>query len=327
MSRYVKPWTSSPRQIAAALCAGAFVFAWCANLQAQPHWPLTWRAPANCPQRDEVLIAVRDIVGAKIFETSSLLADGEIHETSDRFRLTLRITKGDAQEQRTVHAKDCHDLLGASAIVLGVHLKRVAATRTAASTEAERAEKPATSDAPANLSPPRKVRRFWMTLPQAGIVVGSLPKPARTTGISVGWSRDEWRMWVSGRYQLPQTIAASAVPGVAAVVDKYTAEAGVSHSWRIRTLDVAPGIITGVDYLAARSRGEDVTAAHAQQAFAFLGGGMVLRWLVSDWLSVAAGVVGEVPLSRPSLRVQSLGEIAQISPVHLRASLGLEWNF
>jgi hypothetical protein len=306
-------------------------------------------------------MAVRDIVGPQIFETSALLADGVIRETSGKYQLTLRMTKDGAQQEREVDAVACHDLLGASAIVLGLHLKRIAAEENPPASRAASAEssnaavtagsardgqraapprkgvaiEPATEppSKPTTLEPaltrtfaPRN-RPFWLALPQAGIVVGSLPEPAWTGGVSVGWSRDKWRMWVSGRYQLPQKIVAVAVPSVAAVVDKYTAEVGVSHSWRSRHFDAAPGLFAGVDYLVARSAGENVTAASPHQTFAFVGGGMVLRWLARDWMSVALGAVGELPLSRPSLQVQSLGEIDQISPVHLRVSLGLEWNF
>jgi hypothetical protein len=71
-------------------------------------------------------------------------------------------------------------------------------------------------------------------------------------------------MWVSGRDQLPQTIAAPRVAHVAVVVDKYTEEVGVSHSWRSEYIDVAPGLLAGVDYRVARSAGANLTAARAE---------------------------------------------------------------
>lgn len=324
---------------------------------AQPHWTLTWDAPKDCPQRDEVLVAVRDIVGQQLFDASAIEADGTIREMSGKFRLELRVNRDGVLQQRTVDAKACQDLLGASAVVLGLQLKQKAArdnsTAPLGSAEPGRVDaangaitneslapakgdpakypsaktpsEPTASTSHEEQSPAPRTRSFWLGLPQVGIVVGSLPEPAWTGGASLGWSPDRWRMWVSGRYQLPQTI--DVVDGVAAVVDKYTVEAGVSHGWRTQVFDVSPGLFAGVDYLVARSSGENVTATRAHRPLVFLGGSLTLRWLASDFLSVALGAAGEVPLSRPSLRVQSLGEIAQISAVHLRASLGLEWNF
>lgn len=356
--RYVKTWTSSLRHPRAALCIGACTLAWGATAVAQPHWTLTWDAPEDCPQRDEVLVAVRDIVGQQIFEASAIEADGKIREVSGKFRLELRVIRDGVSQQRTVDAKACQDLLGASAVVLGLQLKQNAArddstapvgdsgqpdrldaangsviTESQAPTKREPPKGPTAktssestpSASRVEQSPASHSRSLWLGLPQAGVVVGSLPEPAWTGGVALGWVPDRWRMWVSGRYQLPQTI--DAADGVAAVVDKYTVEVGVSHGWRAQAFDVAPGLFAGVDYLVARSSGENVTATRAYQPFVFLGGNLTLRWLASDVLSLALGAAGEVPLSRPSLRVQSLGEIAQISAVHLRASLGLEWNF
>lgn len=327
-------------------------------MRAEPHWTLTWTAPSACPQREEVLLAVRDIVGAQIFETSTLVADGEIRETSGKFRLVLRVTKDGGEQERAVDAKMCEDLLGAAAIVLGLHMKRIAAEDDAQAAPAPGTDAPTPATGEPSASPgaegvenaavkpslettrepdnsvpllpsaaASRTRSFWLGLPAAGLVIGSLPEPEWTLGASVGWRRERWRLWVSGRYQLPQTIASRAVDEVAAVVDKYTVEVGVSHGWGGRFFDAAPGVFAGLDYLVARSQGENVTAARAQQPVAFLGAGMALRWLASDWLSVALGVAGEIPLSPPALRVQSLGEIEKIRPVHLRVSLGLEWNF
>lgn len=349
---------------------GALAASWCgswtvlngAPAHAQSRWDVTWDAPEGCPQREQVLAAVYDIVGEQIYRSTSLQARGDIRETGDKYRLTLRIDKDGGEQTRTLDAKACKDLLGASAVVLGLHLQRVAAEVPAEPTPTEDAggdggEAPSEPDAQGAASsqpdgatappvepqtqtdttPPEsaddtrssepRTRYLWLALPRAALVIGSLPKPAATAGLAVGWRQEEWRMWVSGSYQWPQSIAADDPSGVAAVVDRYALELGVSHSWRNDHFEAAPGLLAGVDYLVARGTGAGVTAARASDPAVFVGIGFVFRWLANDWFSVALGAAGEVPLSRPSLQVQSLGEIGQISPAHVRVSLGTEWNF
>jgi hypothetical protein len=122
-------------------------------------------------------------------------------------------------------------------------------------------------------------------------------------------------------------IAANAVPNVGVMVDKYSAELGVSHGWSSDFVEVALGVVGGLDYVVARGTGEDIAPMRAGREFAFVGAGLTFRLLVTDWLSLAVGAVGEMPIPRPYFDVESLGAIGQLSPVHLRTTLGVEWNF
>lgn len=328
---------------------------WGFNAHAQ--WKLTWEAPADCPRGEEVLAEMRDIVGEAIFEATALEADGRIREVDGGYRLELRIAKDDGPRVRSLDAKRCQDLLGASAVVLGLHVKRLAAEReSGADTTNENpagstlADEPgaAPSDAPAATAPgsepqtqptneqdpdaelPRnnRPRRWWLALPQAGVVIGSLPEVAPIGSATLGWRNAAWRVWVAGRYQFAQTVdATNGVPNVGVVVDKYSVELGVSHGWSGDLGEIALGVAGGVDHVVARGTGEDITPLRAQDQLAFVASGLTFRLLMTDWLSLAAAAVGEVPLSRPLFEVDALGAIGQFSPVHLRTTLGLEWNF
>jgi hypothetical protein len=87
---------------------------------------LDWDAPVGCPQRDEVLAAVKEITGPEVFARTSLQARGRIREVNGAYRLELE-AQGETESQvRTIDAKVCRDLLGASAVVLGLNLKRLA---------------------------------------------------------------------------------------------------------------------------------------------------------------------------------------------------------
>lgn len=321
---------------------------------AHGQWTLTWDAPVGCPRREQVLAAVRDIVGETMFQSTSLEADGRIQEVDGGYRLELRIAKDDGPRVRSLDAKTCHDLLGASAVVLGLHVKRLAAqTESVVDPTAGNATDPAVTGAPSAAPPsvpaataPKpepqtkpdndpdvelpetdRQRHWWLALPQGGVVIGSLPQPAWFGSAALGWRGDPWRIWVAGRYQLPQSFTGNVVPNVGVMVDKYSAELGVSHGWSSELVEIALGVVGGVDYVVARGTGEDIASARAGREFAFVGVGLTFRWLMTDWLSLAAGAVGEMPIPRPYFDVESLGAIGQVSPVHLRTTLGLEWNF
>jgi hypothetical protein len=333
---------------------GLFALSWSANSTAQNRWQLSWDAPEGCPQKESVLLAVRDIVGEDIFASTTLDASGLItRETSGKFRLALRIIKDGGEQLRTLDATACEDLLGASAVVLGLHLKKEAAelakaeevdpkspTSNDASRDRAAAEANSAATAP-NAEPPQnqlpnpepadrssqpRTRNFWIG-PRGGLVTGSLPKSDWTYGLTVGLRSDVWRLWVAGRYQTPQQVPSSAAPNVGAVSDKYSAEVGVSPRIGGELFEFSPGIFAGVDHVVARGDGEHVTSSRATTNYPFIGAELTLRALVTDWIAVPLSAAGEVPLSRPSLQIQSLGEVARINPVHLRVSLGLEWNF
>lgn len=303
-----------------------------------------------------MLLAVRDIVGEEIYSSTTLDASGEItRETSGKFRLTLRITKDGGEQVRTLDATACEDLLGASAVVLGLHLKKEAAELAKAEEVGSTADSesgasqdqtatPSTTGAtapndeppqnqpqdpdeePADRSPQPRTRNFWVGA-RGGLVTGSLPQSDWTYGLTVGLRSHGWRLWVAGRYQTPQRIVSNDVPNAGAVSDKYSAELGVSHGFGEGILEFSPGVFAGVDHLVASGDGEHVTSSRAMTNYPFIGAELTLRCLPTDWIALALGAAGEVPLSRPSLQIQSLGEVARINPVHLRVSLSLEWNF
>lgn len=328
---------------------------------AQAGWELTWESPVGCPQREEVLATVRDIVGESLADTTTLKAQGRIRQVNGGYRLDLRVEDEHGARVRTLDAKVCGDLLGASAVVLGLQVKRFAethptdgapgdATETgpngqpdgsdapgAAGTKndgatapgAEPQQKPTEPDPGVDVaeSPTARTRAFFIGLPVGAVAWGSLPKPAWLVGAALGWHHHGWRTWLSARYQLPQRIAAEAVPDVEAVIDRYSAEVGLSHGWSSAYFELAPTLVAGVDYLVARGAGDDITSSRVGQTVPFVGGGLTARFTPNDWFALAAGALAEVPLSRPFFTVRSLGEIGQLAPVHARISLGFEWNF
>lgn len=106
---------------------GLGLIAWLPGNPAAAAPQLTWQAPSDCPQGPAVLALVRDIVGEEVWGTTTLRAWGTITETPTGYRLELRTESGDESHVRTLDARACGDLLGASAVVLGLNLKGEAA--------------------------------------------------------------------------------------------------------------------------------------------------------------------------------------------------------
>lgn len=87
---------------------------------------LTWDGPAECPRRDQVLGAVRDIVGDELYRATNLVAEGQIRTVEGGYRLELQITDNGHSQVRTLQARVCKDLVGATAVVLGLNVRRAA---------------------------------------------------------------------------------------------------------------------------------------------------------------------------------------------------------
>src|SRR5690606_24999997 len=106
-SRFGKTWMTRRKSAGAirSIALAALLWGTCAHAQ----WQLTWNAPADCPRREVVMDAMRDIVGEAIFQATSLEADGRTLEADGGYRLDLRIAKDDGPCVRYLNAKACHD--------------------------------------------------------------------------------------------------------------------------------------------------------------------------------------------------------------------------
>lgn len=327
-------------------------------LWAQPQ-VLTWEAPADCPTQEDVLAAVQEITGPEVYGRTTLHAAGRIRQVNGSFRLEIGVEGEHGVHERTIEAKVCGDLLGAAAVVLGLNLKRQAdaapdsaapgpdetGTPTTDAPAAKETDSPTTAGPAAssgtsnpNVPPPSvddmprvddvaSENNMWIAVPQVHVSVGSLPAPSVQWSAGVGWRSPDWLVWLSGRYQPAQTVESRSAPGVGAEVSRVAAEVGLARGFRGEHFEWAPGVLLGMDYLMVSGAGEDIEAADASSMYPFVVASVSLRWLIARWFSVAAQIGAELPLSRPRLMVDELGEVGQLGPVSGRLSVGSEWNF
>lgn len=168
---------------------------------------------------------------------------------------------------------------------------------------------------------------MWVLVPQVQVSVGSLPEPSVQWGAGVGFRTPDWLVSLSGRYQPPQTVQSKTVSGVGFSVTRAAAEIGLARGFRGDHFEWAPGVLLGAEYLMVQGSGEDIESSRGTTQYAFVGLGVSLRWFATSWLSFAANLSGEVPLSRPRLTVGQLGEVSRMGPANVRLALGSEWNF
>ncbi len=220
---------------------------------------LTWDAPPDCPGREEVLTKVREIAGDDVFAKTALHASGKIREVNGGFRLELDVVGDAGAHVRTIDARACGDLLGASAVVLGLNLRRLAnADQGAASAQASgqvdssspsadsgsqtAQPKPQSSPTPPLSSQdPRTndnsrpysndVNDLWLAVPQVHVAVGSLPAASVQWAAGFGWRSPDWLVWFSGRYQPAQMVRDQSISDAAASITRVAGEVGLARGF------------------------------------------------------------------------------------------------
>jgi hypothetical protein len=343
-----------------AAIGGAALLALVDVSQAQPQTLLMWDAPAGCPQRDDVLAVVREITGEQVFASTSLHATGRITKVEGKYRLHLEIEGESGTYARTLDARNCDDLLNASAVVLGLNLKAMAgadddiadstspssqdasgaqgekqtpqgenadAVPSTSTTAPKRAPSKRVTDAPRPRVSPSGPPTWWLGLPHLHVAVGALPSASFWWGGSIGKRWGPWATWLAGRYHLPQPVRSDEASDVGARVARYGGEFGLAHAWRMHDFELAPAALVELEHLTVQGTGGDIVTAKASSNVIFVGANVTGRWWATDWLTVALAGGVDVPTSRPKFVVEELGEQAQFGGVVGRLSLGVEWNF
>jgi hypothetical protein len=106
------------RVLGGALLVAAILFPRPAHAQLE----LSWEAPPDCPQREEVFQRIGKVAGAALEATAGLSVDGRIAPLNGRYRLTLLVRSGEDVRQRLIASDSCADLAGAAAVTVALML-------------------------------------------------------------------------------------------------------------------------------------------------------------------------------------------------------------
>jgi len=80
-----------------------------------------WDAPANCPQRGDVMDRIRSLTGSTL-DQEKLRAEGRVTQVGGRYFLTLLVRDGSGPKKRVIASDSCANLAGAAAVTLALLL-------------------------------------------------------------------------------------------------------------------------------------------------------------------------------------------------------------
>lgn len=334
---------------------------------AQSGFSLSWSAPPNCPQQQEVRDRVRDLAASAYPGSPDLHARGEIRQLGDGYVLELEITEaGQPKQLRRIDAKACTDLAGAAAVIVGLALQKAARTEdtapdaalepsatpegttepSTATTTAEvgpsetgetptppttaRTNPPGRAESPAPPPPTRSDASgtgVWIGLPHAGASAGALSKPAFLVGGALGIRTGTWSFALAGRHELPRTVEAVDAESIGVRVGSYAGELVVARTWRSGSLELAPGIAVGLLYLEMRGTGQNLIPSAGSARVVQFGADVVLRWFPFESIALATTISARAHATRPRFAVDALGDVGRLGLGQLAIALGPEWIF
>jgi len=330
----VSRWGPPRVALSIAFVGAAMAF----GLPARADVNFLWDAPPSCPQRDEVLARIRSLAGSALEQTAGLSMQGTIAPARGRYWLTLLVGEGRETRRRVIASDSCADLAGAAAITVAL-LLGVDASAVETAPPAAPAPKPAppmeklppsdessatleTSDAPAPLRSWRGVVRA----PIGAADVGPLPRAGFGVGLGAGVRHASWRILALGRVARRQTVNDSDAAGEFGVeLERITVELLTCRGWRSLRFEIAPCLGVALEHLDARGFGDGVAAASERAAWPALSAGGAAHWYATESLGFFLGMTGYVELSRPRLVIEGLGQLAQLAPLALGATFGVEW--
>lgn len=320
------------------------------TVSAQPPLELSWRAPAECPQRAALLEQIRKLLGTSSIKAGTVHANGEIQKDDDGFELRLRIEDDSAGGERRLHAPQCAELGGAAAVALALLLNdeadddatdvEVTPLDGAKDGRAGTSEEKSAPDAgkletpvrPLDEDPPpseEAAPRAWQLLLTAPLAVGGLgplPQPTWGAGLGLGIESAGWSLRALGQWSAEQNVTAE-VTGYGAQARRLSA-----GLWACRELaggrwSLAPCLEVTVAHLHATGYGPYLRRQSQSEAWVGLGAGAIGRIRVFSWLAAMVGASAQVELSRPRIVLDGVGPVRQLRPATATLWVGPEWIF
>jgi hypothetical protein len=293
---------------------------------------LEWSAPEGCPAEQEVLVSLRELLGA---DPRSIAREPlEVRITvkqiaPNHWALDLQTTSGDQQRTRHLEAPTCHELARAASVVMALavdperkHLRLGPRPRE------EEAEAPPPPPPP---EPPRpaprrpeseRARRAW-GLGRLDLVgtIGQMPDPALGAGLSGGIVVDSLRLRLGAQAVLPQRTEVSEGKGGQIGMATGLLEACFVLAQSPVRLGPCVGVEAGALWAHAFGVTQEGSGAGPWVAIAV---GEELALPLLGQLSVVVGSALVIPVASPRFLLDEVGEVHQPAAVGGRLTVGVE---
>jgi len=309
---------------------------------------LSWTAPEECPQRDDVRARVDALLGRPSSDVRALDARALVTRTTGGYALSLETIQGAHRGQREMNDTSCVELSRAAAAVIALAIDPTL-TLSDVSDPAPAAEfppsepptrappgvtltpsppsPPAAPSAPA-APPPRRAGpavEAWLGLSGAA-ELGTLPGLAPGFGLALSARYDFLSLELLALRLPTQHADAPDAPGVGAGVDYLGVETRLCASQRGPRW--SPGVCAGIGAgrLRAVSRGAS-TPGSGSVTWVTPRLGALLRYAAGPRFSLHAGAQALLPLTRVEFTLENLGRVYEPSPVGLMLDGGVAVRF
>jgi hypothetical protein len=311
---------------------------------------LEWSSPEGCPDHDEVVARVDDLVGhARPMGHRRVSARGRMTTSAAttrerRYRLEL-VVVGNEANRRSMTGDDCSHLVDAAALILALDIDPDVLTRREAEAAPPADRDHVTTSPPAAAPPPvdktlpgplrrpahtlAPVRRALHLLGGARLVLdeGSLPRTTLGVGALVALARGPLMFEVQGTaYNEQFTVAGPRGGRGGAYVSLATL--GAHACWRGRALDVdwraCLGGEAGLESTTGVSVARPETATGLWSAASLM---FAARVLPRSVVSPTAGLALVHPIGAPPVFIGGFGTIFEPPVVVVRCFFGLDARF
>jgi len=312
-----------------AVLAAPWLVPAAAAQESAPRFELGWRAPAECPEEAAFRALVLRLAGDGARPETELVAKVDIERNeAERFKLTLQ-TQSDGQSgTRVLEASSCSAVVDAAALTLALILNPEAVVEARAEPASEPRVAPPPPPAPKRepVAPSPGPRVRFVGGAGLGVVVGEMPSVGPDVALGLGLGVGDAWAWLWASYSPEQHASVEDRPDAGGSL--WLASALTLGCWDVEnsSLVVAPCI--GLELSRLQGTGEGITdpqdAAIHWTSPAF---GLTVQGDLARRLALRLSALGFVPLERPRLFLEEIGDVHRPAPIAGRVRLSLLVDF
>jgi hypothetical protein len=276
---------------------------------------LDWNAPSSCPTAAEVRARIRALAGTSSPSDAPLRATATITQhRAGSLHLQLVLTMDGLVGERSLEARACDDLAGATAVHIALLLKDAQARPASIASPNDNAQSLPLSSA---------VQAILLA-PLLASSIGPMPAPSFGVSLGGGVAFEHWKLFAKATLWLPHTLD-SERPETGARIERVGVGLHACRAFAFGQLELAPCASLTLEQLWARGVGPYVRSEQAEAAWLAVGVGAQARYPLARWLNVLGSAELKLQAASPRVSIDGLGSIAQLGLVAGELSLGAEW--
>jgi hypothetical protein len=290
-----------------------------------PPISLDWRAPEGCPSDAAILERTRELLRGEPTSRAPIRASATVtQQAAFAWSLDLETMQDGAGGTRSLEARDCDSLAGATALILALMLRPEAAPVEPPEPRHEPRPSPAETVERTIESPAHAWGVDVGVL--AEIVEGLLPRRSPSAAITFDLRFESLILRSALAYLPPQSIVLDSETGAGAELSAIRAAAGagltvaeIGPASIALFIDLEGGVVLG--------RAFGISDPKSGRGYwSSLIAGTSGRWLLGSSFALRFEAGAGLPIRRDHFSIDNLGEVHRPSDWSMRLSGGLEWR-